>query len=100
MVESTLKQSLSIHSETVANAMIETFSRVGIPGEILTDQEANFMSSLISQLCTVVGIKKTDTSSYHPQAIGLVEKINGTLKKMLCANYKLCKKTGSSKMKR
>ena len=43
----------SIDSETVSNAMIETFSRVGIPGEILTDQGANFMSSLISQLCTV-----------------------------------------------
>ena len=65
MVQSTLKQSLSIHSETVANAMIETFSRVDNPSEILTDQEANFMSSLLSQLCTVVGIKKTDASTGH-----------------------------------
>ena len=43
----------SIDSEIVANVMIETFSSVGIPGEILTDQGANFMSSLISQLCTL-----------------------------------------------
>ena len=55
----------SIDSEIVANVMIETFSSVGIPGEILTDQGANFMSSLISQLCTLWGIKKINTSPYH-----------------------------------
>ena len=60
--------------------MIEIFSRVGIPGEILTDQGVNFMSSLISQLCAVLGIKKINTSPYHPQANGLVENFNGTLK--------------------
>ena len=73
----------TIDSETVANAMIEIFSRVGIPKEILTDQGSNFMSSLMCQLCTLLDIKKLNTTPYHPQANGLVENFNGTLKKML-----------------
>ena len=73
----------TIDSETVANAMIEIFSRVGIPKEILTDQGSNFMSSLMCQLCILLDIKKLNTTPYHPQANGLVENFNGTLKKML-----------------
>ena len=73
----------TIDSETVASAMIEIFSRVGIPYEILTDQGSNFMSSLMCQLCKLLNIKKLNTSPYHPQANVLVENFNGTLKKML-----------------
>ena len=73
----------TIDSETVANALIETFSRVGLPGEILSDQGSNFMSALMVQLCLLLKINKINTSSYHPQANGLVEDFNGTLKKML-----------------
>ena len=73
----------TINSEIVANAMIEIFSRMGIPNEILADQGSNFMSSLMCQLCKLLGIKKINTSPYHPQANGLVKNFNGTLKKML-----------------
>ena len=73
----------TIDSETVANAMIDVFSRLGIPHEILTDQGSNFMSSIMCQLCKLLGIKKINTTPYHPQANGLVENFNGTLKKML-----------------
>ena len=73
----------TIESETVANAMIEIFSKVGIPKEILTDQGSNFMSSLMCQLCTLLDIKKLNTTPYHPQDDGLVENFNGTLKEML-----------------
>ena len=73
----------TVDSETVANAMIEIFSRLGIPNKILTDQGTNFMSSLMCQLCKLLDIKKINTSPYHPQANGLVENFNGTLKKML-----------------
>ena len=73
----------TIDSQTVANAMVEIFSRMGIPNEILTDQGSKFMSSLMCQLCKLLGIKKINTSPYHPQANGLVENFNGTLKIML-----------------
>lgn len=72
-------------AESVANALIEMFSRVGFPKEILSDQGTNFMSSLISELCKMLKVRKMSTTSYHPQANGLVERFNGTLKQMLKA---------------
>lgn len=73
----------TIDAETVANALINIFSRTGIPREILSDQGSNFMSALMKHLCSLLQIKKLNTSPYHPQANGLVENFNGTLKKML-----------------
>jgi len=37
----------SIEAGTVAEHLIQLFSRVGIPREILSDQGANFMSQLL-----------------------------------------------------
>ena len=73
----------TIDAETVANALIDIFSRTGLPREILSDQGSNFMSATIKHLCSLLHIKKLKTSPYHPQANGLVENFNGTLKKML-----------------
>ena len=73
----------TVDAETVANALIDIFSRTGIPREILSDQGSNFMSATIRHLCSLLHIKKLKTSPYHPQANGLVENFNGTLKKML-----------------
>lgn len=49
----------------------------------MSDQGTNFMSSLMSELCRLLSIRKLNTTSYHPQANGLVERFNGTLKRML-----------------
>ena len=73
----------TIDTETVANALIEIFSRTGIPKEIISDQCSNFTSSLMRQLCKLLHIKKQTSTPYHPEADGLVKKFNGTLKKML-----------------
>ena len=73
----------TIDAETVANALIDIFSRTGIPREILSDQGSNFMSAIIKHLCSLLHIKKLKTSPYHPQANGLVENFNGALIKML-----------------
>ena len=73
----------TIDTETVENALIEIFSRTGIPKEILSDQCSNFTSSLMRQLCKLLHIKKLTSTPYHPEANGLVENFNGTLKKML-----------------
>lgn len=50
---------------------------------ILTDQGANFTSSLITSLYNLMGVRPIKTSPYHPQTDGLVERFNGTLKSML-----------------
>uniref|UniRef100_K7G546 ribonuclease H n=1 Tax=Pelodiscus sinensis TaxID=13735 RepID=K7G546_PELSI len=70
-------------SKTIAKELIQIFSRVGIPKEILTDQGTPFVSKLMKDLCTLLRIRALRTSVYHPQTDGLVERFNRTLKSML-----------------
>lgn len=70
-------------SKTIAKELIQVFSRVGIPKEILTDQGTPFVSRLMKELCALLKIKPIRTSVYHPQTDGLVERFNKTLKSML-----------------
>ena len=62
---------------------IKTFSLVGLPREVLTDQGTNFPSDLLRQVYQLLGIKGIKTTPYHPQTDGLVEGFNWTLKRML-----------------
>lgn len=73
----------SITTAKVITALIQLFSRVGFPDEILTDQGTNFTSSLMKLLHEQLGIQSIRTSPYHPQTDGLVERFNQTLKRML-----------------
>ncbi|XP_050780327.1 uncharacterized protein LOC127034950 [Gopherus flavomarginatus] len=73
----------SIEADTVADALLTIFSRVGFPKEVLTDQGSNFMSALLRSLWQKCGVQHNWASAYHPQSNGLVERFNGTLKIML-----------------
>ncbi|CAM5129251.1 unnamed protein product [Natator depressus] len=73
----------SIEADTVADALLTIFSRVGFPREVLTDQGSNFMSALLRCLWEKCGVRHDWASAYHPQSNGLVERFNGTLKMML-----------------
>ena len=73
----------NIKSRQVANCLLQLFSRVGIPREILTDQGTNFNSGFMKQVYAMLGIRGIRTTPYHPQTDGLVERFNQTLKAML-----------------
>ena len=73
----------STDAETVAQELVNIFARLGIPDELLTDQGSNFVSELLNQLSSLLRIRRIKTSPYHPQTDGLVERFNGTLKRML-----------------
>ena len=73
----------STDTETVAEAPVCIFSRVGIPSEILTDMGTQFTSSVMREVSRFLSFKQLITSSYHPICNGLVERFNQTLKKML-----------------
>lgn len=73
----------SVKAKQVANCLLHLFSRVGIPKEILTDCGTNFLSKLLKQVYQLLGIKGINTTPYHPQSDGLVERFNQTLKNML-----------------
>lgn len=71
-------------SETIAKALLETWiSRYSVPRHILSDQGLNFCSSLIEQLCKLLGVKKVRTTAYHPAGNGSLERAHHTLKSKL-----------------
>ena len=55
----------------------------GVREQLLSDQGSNFLSELVLNICKLLDIKKINTSGYHPQTNGLVEKFNSTLIGML-----------------
>lgn len=73
----------NISVNPIAHALLQLFSRVGIPEEILTDQGTAFLSKTLKQVYSLLGIKGLRTTAYHPQTDGLVERFNQTLKSML-----------------
>ncbi|XP_040070203.1 uncharacterized protein LOC115319763 [Ixodes scapularis] len=73
----------SIETEKVAEALLEMFSRVGFPREIISDRGRSFMSGLMREFSRLLSLKHMPTTPYHPMANGLVERFNGTLKRMI-----------------
>ncbi|RUS74527.1 hypothetical protein EGW08_017715 [Elysia chlorotica] len=72
-----------IDTETVAEALVDIYSRLGVPEEILSDQGTQFISDCMKEVCRLLGVAQSTTTPYHSMCNGLVEKFNGTLKKML-----------------
>lgn len=72
-----------IRADTVAEALWETWTRLGIPDEIVTDQGSQFTGKLMSEINAFLNIKHHMTAPFHPQSNGLVERFNHTLKTML-----------------
>lgn len=67
----------------IAQALLQLFSGVGIPHEVLTDQGTAFLSNTLGQIYGLLDIKGIRTTPYHPQTDGLVERYNQTFKSML-----------------
>lgn len=70
-------------TQNIADRMIELFSRVGFPKEVVTDQGTPFISKLMKEVCHLLQIHPLRTAVYHPQTDGLVERYNRTLKNTL-----------------
>ena len=55
----------------------------GVPEALLSDRGANLLSHLMRDVCGMLGIEKLNTTAYHPECNGMVERFNRTLKSML-----------------
>ena len=73
----------STDTETVAEALLDIFSRVGVPNSIVSDNGPQFVSNIMKEVSRLLSIETIHSSPYHPQGNGLVERLNGTLKSML-----------------
>lgn len=79
-------------AESVARAFFENWvARFGTPLYLVTDQGRNFLSSLFKEVANILGIELRNTTAYHPQANGLIERQHRTLKASL-----MCKIDDSS----
>ena len=71
-------------SATIARLLVEQIvSRHGVPTEILSDRGRSFLSALMKEVQVLLGFHKVNTSAYHPQTNGPVERYNRTLTAML-----------------
>ena len=66
----------------------EVIARFGSPYSILSDRGRNYESSLFQELCKLLEIRKTRTTTANPQANGQTERFNRTLLKMIRAYIK------------
>ena len=76
----------SITAESVAQAFLSGWiARFGVPSTIITDRGRQFESQLWNNLMSLLGTKRSRTTSYHPQANGMVERFHRQLKAALKA---------------
>ena len=61
-----------IDTETVAEALVDIYSRLGVPEEILSDQGTQFISDCMKEVCRLLGVTQSTTTPYHPMCNGLV----------------------------
>ncbi|KAG5873048.1 hypothetical protein JTB14_010531 [Gonioctena quinquepunctata] len=84
-------------ADTIARAFVEQIIvRHGTPRKLLTDQGANFTSTLFKEVCKLLNIKKIQTSSYAPTSNGQIERMHRVLKEV----YKNTEKAKEKRNKR
>lgn len=73
-------------TEVVAEAFLSGWiARYGAPEQITTDQGRTFESNLFTAFTNLLGISRTRTTPYHPQANGKIERFHRTLKQTIMA---------------
>ena len=73
-------------TDSCVTALIEGWiAKFGLPDTITSDRGSVFTSSLWNQLATRMGVTTNTTTSYNPEANGMVERLHRSLKAALMA---------------
>ena len=71
-------------AQRIAQLLVtEVLPFFGVPEALLSDRGTNLLSHLMKDICRLLGIRKLNTTAYHPECDGKVERFNRTLKMML-----------------
>ena len=73
----------NIKTKTIVKALVKFFTFVGLPRSVQSDQGSNFMSGIFQQVMHELGIKQYNSSAYHPESQGALERFHQTLKNMI-----------------
>ena len=75
-----------ISTSTVAEALLNMFSRVGLPNRIHSDRCSQFTSEMMREVYRLLDIRQSTTTPYHAMGNGIVEIVenfNKTIKNLL-----------------
>ena len=72
-----------ITTSTVAEALLEIFSRVRLPLKVHSDRGFQFTSDMMQEVYRLISVKQSTTSPYHAMGNGIVENVNKSLKNLL-----------------
>ena len=71
-------------AKTVAKFLYGGYISIfGAPARLLSDRGTSFTSSIIEELCKILGIQRLQTMPYHPQTNGLVERSHQMIMHMI-----------------
>ncbi len=71
-------------AERLARLVVDEILPVfGVPEALLSDRGTNLLAHIMQDVCRLLGITKLNTTAYHPQCNGMIERLNRTLKAML-----------------
>ena len=68
----------NIETERVAEALVEMFSRVGIPDKMLMDCGSQFTAEVMKEVSRRLSLQQITTTAYHPTCNGLIERFHMT----------------------
>ena len=84
-------------AKTIAKFLYQGYISIfGAPARLLSDQGANFKSSIIDELCNILSMKKLWTMPYNPQTNGLVERSHQTIKRKIGSWERTKRPTGQA----
>ena len=71
-------------AKTIAKYLYQGYNLIfGALIRLLSDRGANFMSSVIDEICKILRMEKLQTMPYHPQTNGLMERLHQTIMRMI-----------------
>jgi len=76
----------NISAKSVVQALVKFFTTFGLPQEIQSDRGSNFLSKVFAQVMKTLDRKHFQSSAYHPESQGALERFHQTLERMLRAS--------------